>query len=394
MHLFLLFGFLSLLNHLNAQIAYEKGRVIDSIIVSNTDNETFSLYFPESFTEDKPHGVVFVYDPMGRGRIGVQTFIPVSEKYSLILVCSNNSRNAPYPQNFDISNNLFNHIFSSFNIKADKMFASGFSGGSRLASAIASLTDKFAGVVGCGAGFSGLQKHTPSTQKYAYVGLCGNRDMNYNEMLENRDYLNLIQYNNTLITYDGEHRWPPAEQIVRAFDWLYLQRAKSKKSDQKNEVSAFYQADYGRLQHFLDNEQLLFADEQYARMIKDYAAVLSIDSVETAYRSFRKSKAYRKQAASLQRALKVEKALFTKFRSKFSDEFDGSNDPNFEWWKKEIAKLVTLKDKGDIETQKMVGRVKFGLFAMAFERKMVLPKETHEKQISALENLIQLVYPQ
>lgn len=389
---FLLFMLLGSLPIMNAQMRYEKGSVIPSLPVSNTKDETFALYLPRSYEESMPQPILFIYDPMGRGKIGVQPFIEASEKYGLILVCSNDSRNAPYPQNFDISNHLFNHVFSNFNINEDEMFASGFSGGSRLASAIASLTDKFVGVIGCGAGFSGLQEHTPSTQKYAYVGLCGNLDMNYSEMLNNQDYLNLIQFKNTLITYDDDHSWPSAEQIVRAFDWLYLQRTKNNPSQHKNEILSYYQADHDKLQQFLSNQELIFANEQYERMIKDYGSIFSIDSLKTEYRRFKKDKAFKKQAAALEKALKMEAGLFDKFRTRFAEEFSGDNGPDLNWWKKEIGKLDALREKESIEIQKMAGRVKFGVFAMAFERKMVLPKTTDNNLITSLDQLISLAY--
>ena len=85
----------------------EKGMIIDSIAVSKATNETFALYLPKSFMENEPQPIVFIYEPLGRGAVGIQPFIPASEKYGLILVCSNNSKNGPYDRNFTISNNLF-----------------------------------------------------------------------------------------------------------------------------------------------------------------------------------------------------------------------------------------------------------------------------------------------
>ncbi len=390
---FVLFLVLCPMAQIDAQSHYEKGQVISSIPVSNTTDETFALYLPQSYSDTLPQPIIFIYDPMGRGKVGIQAFMPAAEKYGLILVCSNNSRNAPYARNFDISNNLFNHIFSHFNIKDDEMFASGFSGGSRLAGAIASLTDKFAGVVGCGAGFSGLQEHTPSTQKYAYVGLCGNRDMNYAEMIQNRDYLNLINFKNTLITFDGIHRWPPAEQIVRAFDWLYLQRSLENQSNGQDTIMSFYKSDYDLLHQFLDKDAFLFANEQYRRMIADYKPVFSMDSIENRYRQFKKGKGFKKKSMALEKAIKQEVALLEKYRTRFAEEFVNTNVPDFNWWEKEVNKLGGLAEKEDVEIQKMAARIKFALFAMAFERKSILPKTSNEGLMAALDELISITYP-
>ncbi|NAY91698.1 hypothetical protein GTQ34_07200 [Muricauda sp. JGD-17] len=377
----------------NAQSNYEKGKIIDSIAVSQAQNETFSLYLPESFMSETPQPILYIYEPMGRGTIGVQPFIAASEKYGLILVCSNNSKNGPYDQNFAIANNLFNHVFSNFNIKDDEMFAAGFSGGSRLASAIASLTNKFSGVIGCGAGFSGLQEHMPSTQNYAYVGLCGNRDMNYREMLENKAYLNLINFNSALITYDDNHSWPPSGQILRAFDWLYLQRTKNSPPVQIDAVLSFYKTDYNLLQQFLDNKKWLFAAEQYERIIKDYKDHIQVDSLETKYHLFKNSKHYKKSVAALNRALNIEEKFSSKFRSRFSQEFENSNTFNYNWWEKELGKLEVLAEKEGDEIKKMAARVKYDLFARAFVRKNGIMQSSNTAQVASLNQLLQLVYP-
>ena len=144
--------FLGIVCQTNGQNAFEAGKLTDSIPVSNTFNETFALYLPASFVASKASPILFIFEPAGRGRLGVETFIEVSETYGHILVCSNNSRNGPYERNLNIAANLFDHIFSSFNINEDQMYFAGFSGGSRLAWALAFAAGNITGVIACGAG--------------------------------------------------------------------------------------------------------------------------------------------------------------------------------------------------------------------------------------------------
>ncbi|WP_222982576.1 hypothetical protein [Flagellimonas meishanensis] len=393
LHLLLLLCLFRLFTSINAQTVVERGKVIDSMVVTSTSDETFALYLPNSFVDNSPQPIVFIFEPMARGAVGIKPFIDASEKYGLILVCSNNSKNGPYDQNFAFANTLFNHVFSNFNIRQDEMYVSGFSGGSRLASAIASLTNRFVGVIGCGAGFSGLQEHMPATQDYAYVGLCGNRDMNYNEMLENKAYLNLINFNSTLITYNDTHNWPAPQQITRAFDWLRLQRIKKTNPAGIDEILTFYQDDYARLHHFLKEKEFLFASEQYERMINDYKDHIQIDSLDGQYRLFKKSKDYKKTAAALEDALKTEEKLNSVFRDRFSQEFEQSDSFNATWWKKELEKLSVLGEKGDAEIQKMVARVNYDLFARAYVRRSMLQSISDSLQIISLTQLLKLVNP-
>ncbi|KQC30710.1 hypothetical protein [Flagellimonas eckloniae] len=378
---------------IQAQATLEKGVVHDSILVSGTTDETFAVYLPNSFTATKPSSLVVVFEPAARGAKGIQLFIDASEKYGHLLVCSNNSRNGPYDRNFGIANRLFDHIFDKFLVNQDEMYLSGFSGGSRLVSAIASLTDRFAGVVGCGAGFSNVPEHMPSIQTYAYVGLCGDRDMNYKEMLDSKKYLDLRGFTNTLITFDGKHRWPPKEQITRAMDWLYLQKLKNNESPQPEDLAVLYKSDYDRIQEFKDKEQFLFASEQYERILKDYKGHLNLDSLIVEQQFFLSSKSYKNQSAALVRALNQEQKLKPKLVKQMSLDFKTPSKMNSDWWEKEMAKLDRLKEKGDKETQKMIYRLKFDLFGRVYARKNPLMHTTDKPQAELVEAFLEIIYP-
>lgn len=376
------------------QSSLEKGIVHDSILVSGTTGETFAVYLPKSFDSNSLSSIVFIFEPAARGVVGVKPFIPSSEKYGHILVCSNNSKNGPYDRNFAIANRLFDHIFGKFIIKQDEMYLSGFSGGSRLVSAIATLTNRFAGVVGCGAGFSNVPEHLPSIQTYAYVGLCGDRDMNYKEMLDSKKYLDLRGFNNTLITFDGEHRWPPKEQLTRAMDWLYLQKLKNNSSSSKpEELVVLYKSDYNRIKEFKENEQLLFASEQYKRILKDYKGLLALDSLIVEQQFFLASKSYKKQAAALRSALQLEQKLKPKLLKQLASDFKTPAKMNPDWWNKEMNKLNRLKEKGDKETQKMVFRLKFDLFGRVYARKNPLLHTTDKTQAELIDVFFAIIYP-
>lgn len=373
-----------------AQTTFKKGIVHDSIPVSGTNGETFALYLPEKYNEAALNSIVFIFEPAARAAIGIQPFINASEKYGHILVCSNNTKNGSNGRNFDITDNLFDHIYTNFNIKQDEMYLSGFSGGSRLASAIATLTNKFTGVIACGAGFSGTPTHIPTTEEYAYIGLCGDRDMNYREMLKNKEYLDSKKFKNTLITYDGNHSWPPSEQISRAFDWLHLQKLKKTNPVASEKILTLYQSDYNRIEQFKTNGALLYASEQYERMLKSYKGFVSVDSLVTQHRELLNAKPYKKQSTSLDNSIKMEGKLSVKFITQITKDFINPNEINFGWWEREFKKLD--KKKG-VDTQKMVYRLKFDLYVRVYSRKKVLRYHSNEEQVAILERFLKLLYP-
>ena len=375
------------------QIQYKKGIVYDSIPVSGTTNESFALYLPEGFQQNELNSIVFVFEPAARAVIGIRPFIEAADKYNHVLICSNNSRNGSYERNFSIANNLFTHIFSHFNIKEDAMYLAGFSGGARLACAIASISNQFSGVVACGAGFPSVPEYKPNLQHYAYVGLVGNRDMNYREMLKNKDYLQLLKFNSTLITYNGDHSWPLPEQITRAFDWLHLQKLKKSLSKSSDEIMGLYVDAFKRIEAYKHENRLLRASEQYERIIQTFKDFIGVDSLIHQHQRLLASKAYKNQVLSFSSILKQEEKIANKLHSRMTSDFENPNNAKFAWWKKELAKLDALDEKGDAETKNMVYRIKFDVFARAYSRKNSLLFEENQDQIRLAEQFITLIYP-
>lgn len=384
--------FFSILNF--SQNPFEKGSIVDSIPLGNIERETFALYLPSSFNNEMLSPIVFIFEPAARGRLGIKPFIKASEKYGFIIVCSNNSKNGPYKQNFNISNNLFSHIFSIFKIKEDEMYLTGFSGGSRLACAIGSLTNQFAGVIACGAGFPQVIEYIPSSQKYAYVGLCGNRDFNYSEMIQNKTYLDELNFNNTLITSKDEHSWPDENEILKAFDWLYLQKLKKDdlQSNQK-QVLKLFERDYNTITKHQNNNELIFAAENYERLIESYSHFFKLDSIEMKFKELNESKRYKQQIKSLSKAFKIETKLSNKLLTKLDLDLKNPSDNNLNWWLKQLTRLKEMEDSGDTEIKNMVVRVKFNIFATIYSSKKLYLQDTNKLQQDFIEKLLKLFQP-
>ena len=386
---FFLSVFFGLAIFAQGQNSFEKGVVIDSISISNSTDESFALYLPLSYQANTPSSIVFIFEPAARSAVGIQPFIEASEKYGHILVCSNNSRNGPYERNFGIANRLFDHVFSHFNINQTEMYLSGFSGGSRLACAIASLTNKFSGVIACGAGFPNESQYRPSLQDYAYVGVVGDRDMNYREMHNNKGFMEIMNFNYTLITYEGDHSWPPSEEIIRAFDWLYLQKLSKTNSAETDSLLPIYTSEYQKIASLKVEGKLLRVSEQYERLINGFGSFFTVDSLTVQQKELLTSKGYKKQEVAFSNILKLEQKYANKYIPRIQSDLEKPLKVNFGWWEKEAKKLDALYAKDDNEIQKMVYRIKFDLFVRAYVKRNSVNRE----QNLLAERFIKLFYP-
>ncbi|MDT0606291.1 hypothetical protein [Croceitalea rosinachiae] len=370
------------------QKTFETGKILDSIPVLNSKEETFSLYLPTTFHKDSLSSIIFVFEPGARGRIGATPFTEAAEAYGHIIVCSNNSKNGLMEKSFEIANRLFDHVFKSFNIKESEMYVSGFSGGSRLATAIASLTNKFKGVVACGAGFSSNPSHVPSTQNFAYVGLCGNADMNYAEMMRNKEFLNRLQFKNTLITYPDNHSWPAKAYINQAFRWLYLQENGNQK-----ELSIAFNEELEKALVFERSGEFLLAAETYERMMTLHSSSREKPAIQKKYLELKKSKSYKRELKSLNVALTKEKEINTKLYNRLYEDFSNPRSAKLDWWEQEIGKLNKIKQKDEPQLKLMVERIKFGVFAAAYENNRSNFSDSESPKVVFAKKIRDMIYP-
>ena len=348
------------------------GEIVDSIQITNTPGESFALYLPKSFDAKTASPVLFVFDSAARGRVGITPFVESSEKYGIILICSNNSKNGPYEKNFSVANNLFNHVLKNYTVDSGQMFLSGFSGGSRLAAAIASLSNQFRGVIACGAGFSPMPSHTPSTQDFLYAAICGIEDMNYLEIVNNDQYLERLHFKHTVISFDGGHQWPPMEQIAHAFDWMFLNIKKGTGPLRKGaSLKEPFSKDLDRALNYKRIGKYLLASEYYRRLLDSYPKTLVPDSLRNNYEALMASKEYRMAHKQRTTVLELEKRTKDKIFSRLKSDLNDLKNMNWKWWSKELSRLSELKAKGNTEEQYMVSRVRFALMAFLYENKMM-----------------------
>ncbi|AUP81003.1 hypothetical protein [Flavivirga eckloniae] len=372
---------------------FETEKVVDSITVKNTE-ETFALYLPANFNKQEPSAIVFIFDPVARGKIGIQPFIEAAEKHNYILICSNNCRNGPFKDNYKRINNLFETVFAIFNINRDRIYTAGFSGGSRLATSVAVLTKQIQGIIGCGAGFPSNRMRMPGIETFSYVGLVGDEDMNYKEMFTVKEWYSKFNIDNELFIYNGNHSWPPSNQILKAFDWLELQAYKKGiKSADESFIKESFDSNYTSAELLEKNNKIEHAVWEYERIVRNYSRYFKLDSLILKIKALKKSKKYRIDAKKRETIKNLELKITKAFRSKFKFEFE-NNKNNYKWWEKEFS---NFRDKyllnEDDDLKKMGERINYSIFALAYETGQKELRKNNIKKALYCHKLNTVLYP-
>jgi dienelactone hydrolase len=201
-----------------------RGQVIERVACKADPQQSYALYLPSGYTPEKKWPMLYAFDPAGRGKLPVSLFKDAAEKFGFIVVGSNNSRNGI--QVGPIIQAVLEDTNGRFAIDPKRVYSTGFSGGARIAFALAgSNPGAVAGVIACSAGFPRTASPAPDLQ-FVVFATTGSEDFNFPEMQQLKRKMDEAAMQNRLAVFDGGHEWPPANLAAQAIAWLELQAMK------------------------------------------------------------------------------------------------------------------------------------------------------------------------
>jgi predicted esterase len=186
---------------------FEPGKLYEKLACKSDPSVTYAIYFPTGYREGARLPLFLAFDPGGRGTFAIRKYKDLADKYSFILMGSWNSRNNLPVEEIDrIVYNLREEIVTRLPCDPDRLYMTGFSGGSRIASLVCMFQKGIRGMIGCSAGFASIQQ----APEYAfdYFGIVGNWDFNLNEMILLDEKLETNGYRHFLLICKGGHDWP------------------------------------------------------------------------------------------------------------------------------------------------------------------------------------------
>jgi len=199
-----------------------KGAVIPRVSCAAQSSETYALYLPSYFTVEKNWPVILALDPAARGAVPVELLKGAAEKYGYIVAGSNNSRNGPFPPQYDSAVAMAKDVSTRFPVDLRRVYFAGFSGGARSAVYVALLCKGCAaGVILHGAGFP-IDRPPSSEVSFSVFSAIGLLDFNYFEVVPLQVQFEKLGITHRLRRFEGSHQWAPPEVWMEAVEWLEL----------------------------------------------------------------------------------------------------------------------------------------------------------------------------
>ncbi|MCE7996233.1 MAG: hypothetical protein HEP71_29905 [Roseivirga sp.] len=313
-------------------LSQSPGEVSPYLVCDINKEHAYALYLPSGYTPDKEWPALFLYSAGGNGMAGMEKFRPAAEKYGYILVGSHNYRNGPVDKGFEAARILLEEITKKYPVNMERIYTGGMSGGARMATTVAVVTNKIAGVIAIGASFNFLNK--PNTKNsFAFVGIAGDKDMNYLELVKATEEVRELGIKSHLIAYDGKHRWCEEPQATEAIQWLELHAIQKGLSKNKNDFSSTFMIEQLERGKQLEKELRFTEAHSLYQSLKLFYGPEEVKEIDLRITVLEKEKAFKKQNRIYSSILEKESKRERDIRTGFNNiDMVMRSDSVYRWW--------------------------------------------------------------
>ena len=365
-----------------AQTRIPKGEIADQIRSAYDPNQTHVIYVPSSYTPEKKWPVLFCFDARGRGRIPAELFKEGAERLGWIIVSSNHSRSDdPNFSNLNILNAMWSDAHRWFSLNENRIYATGFSGGARLAWGLGYIYPKStAGVIGVGGGIHAERPPTKDTP-FVWYGMSGKLDFNYLEIRNLDQQLHSLGVPSRTEFFEGTHNWPPSsEYCSRAMNWMELQ---AMKKDRAPRDAAWIQKQFESGLEAAKKQEatnLFEAYGKYEALREDFGNLLDVSGIVQKIKELSNNDAVKKAKEERKKREQFEEKHLEKYLKTLGDFRNGSDIPAFRSLKSdlEITRLQKeSREKMNTPEGDMYGRL---LQSVSVQLSFYLPQYFLEKK--------------
>jgi predicted esterase len=193
--------------------------LLDIHLLSDS-GQSYYIYSPTPAHELIATPVIIFFDPHGSGSLPVEKYRKLADKFGVVLVGSNDSKNGQnISESTQIANNIISDLSTHLGLNNTNICLSGFSGGAKVALYTGYNNSKINNVI-----YSGGSIPFSANHPIHLLGFAGTEDMNYTDLLQFSNATSQTNPEaNQLVEFHGKHEWPDTVTFRKAFYWLTFQ---------------------------------------------------------------------------------------------------------------------------------------------------------------------------
>lgn len=337
-------------------MSFTKGRIIDSVKIKDSISESYNLYIPKRFDGVGGWPVLFVFSMEGKSKRVLSMFRQAAEDHRFILASSNNvSDSLPISKNILITGRMIRNVSSVLPIDKNRAYTGGFGTGAKFATIVPSFIKQIAGVISIGSPVPNMELLN-TKRPYHFIGIVGNEDFNYPDMLQEKPVLGKLKFPNNLIVYDGGAKDYNSSAINKSFEILVLSSmAKGNLARDEEFIMENYTRDFQQYRGLFSKGNKYRAKEELSQIISIYQPLINVDSLQDELRTVKKHKTYKIQNRAFNNTLFQESLIREEFEYNLGEDISSLNYNNLGWWNYKVGELKKYDGKTD-SLQVQMGR--------------------------------------
>lgn len=343
-----------------------KGVVMDSLKIEGYSDESYSLFFPQSYTSqegDLP--ILFIFDGQGRGKAAAQLFKPAAEKFGFILASSNAiDADINILDNVKAATRLIQEVTSNVPVDLEQISVSGLGMGAKVASVIPLLIQNIHGVIAVGDHQLNLAL-LKRTDDFYFIGIGGNETVAKHEMAFIVNELNNRGIEGANITYQGGLEWPHPEVILFSMGLLTTEAMRNKNRPENQALlQEMYHTDLGRVNRLIENGDELAAHEALINLELKFEDLMDVKEIRNKRAQLENSTGFKEKRLEYDHLLLSEIKTNSDFISYFEQDVATLNFENIGWWNYQVFLLDQKIESDNKEESAMAHRLKQNLRQM------------------------------
>jgi dienelactone hydrolase len=208
-----------------ADFPAEPGKISAAIPCKLSPDWSYFVYLPKTFRKSRQYPVSYLMDPGGGKVSTVQRYVAAAERLGVILIASREAKNGFGPSDEAVQA-MVADVKSRLPVLAELSFASGFSGGSRMAYLLAETDPSIAGILACGSGMgvypdeenNKVCRLAKLRSGLPVCSLMGTNCFNRDEAVSSQ--VNLDAARGKLTFFSGKHAWASPALIADGFSFV------------------------------------------------------------------------------------------------------------------------------------------------------------------------------
>jgi hypothetical protein len=358
------------------EVRLAKGAITDGIKVNDTLYETFAVYLPQNFDFKRPWPAIMVASMDGKAKQALSMFKNAAEQEGYILVGSNTVNDTlSLADNVQVVGRMLNAMIKMLPINKDRIFTAGYNDGARFASIMPAFFKEVDGVISCGAAL-GKTELLSAKNPFHFVGVVGDKDYSYTDLLLDEKRLNDLKMPNNLIVFDGGLEWPSPSHMGMALQFLTLKTmAKGQTAKDLEFINQTYDSLLINANILLTQDKPLLAANLLENMMEVYRPLIPIDSLKISYKYLKRSKVYKIQKRNFNNVMLKESFLRDDYSYALGEDIMTYNFNNLGWWKYQMDELDKLEKSSNIFEQHMASRLRGYINALIYDNINIIIRE-------------------